>query len=88
MSAGALSMHDWIDTFSVSVQLEEIHPSAQCICHESFNEMHMAVEAGDMSEFARLLRLTQDKFADESFWEEEKQRSAADPNYVVSYFRD
>jgi hypothetical protein len=83
------NMHEWIDTFrdSVSVQMEEIHPSAQCICHEYFGEMHMAVDAHDTAEFARLLQLTQDKIADELFWEEEKQRSAADPSYAVRYFR-
>jgi hypothetical protein len=86
MSADA-RMHDWIDTFRDSMAALEIHPSAQCICHEYFSEMHMAIEAGDMTEFARLLRLTQDKIADELFWEEEKRRSAADPNYVVRYFR-
>ena len=82
-------MHEWVDTFRdrVSVQLEEMHPSAQCICHEYFNEMHMAVGAHDMAELARLLQLTQDKIADELFWEEEKQRSAADPSYAVRYFR-
>ena len=90
MSADALSMHDWIDTFrdSMAAQLQEIHPSAQCICHEYVSEMHMAIEAGDMTEFARLLRLTQDKIADELFWEEEKQRSAAYPSYPVRHFRD
>jgi hypothetical protein len=89
MSAGALDMHEWVATFrdSMAAQLEEIHPSAQCICHEYFGEMHMAIEAGDMAEFARLLQLTQDKIADELFWEEEKQRSAADPSYAVRYFR-
>jgi hypothetical protein len=54
------NMHEWIDTFhdSMAAQLEEIHPSAQCICHEYFGEMHMAIDAGDMTEFARLLQLT------------------------------
>jgi hypothetical protein len=42
----------------------------------------------DRDNVARLLQLTQDKIADELFWEEEKQRSAADPSYVVRYFRD
>jgi hypothetical protein len=90
MTASALNMHEWIDTFrdSMAAQLEEIHQSAQCICHEYFGEMHMAIEAGDMTEFARLLRLTQDKIADELHWEEEKRRSSLDPKYVVRYFRD
>jgi hypothetical protein len=75
MSASAPGMHEWIDTFRDSAQLEQIHPSAQCI----FGEI-MAIEAGDMTEFARLLRLTQDKIADELEWEEDKLCSADDPH--------
>jgi hypothetical protein len=80
------NMHEWIDTFhdSMAAQLEEIHPSAQCICHEYFGEMHMAIDAGDMTEFARLL---QDKIADELMWEEDKLLSAADPSYVPRCMR-
>jgi hypothetical protein len=76
-------MHEWVDAFrdNMAAQLEGVHPSAR------FGEMHMAVDAGDMAEFARLLQLTQDKIADELFWEEEKQRSAIDPSYVVRYVR-
>ena len=47
--------------------------------------MHMAVDAADMAELARLVQLTQDKIADELFWEEQKRRSAADPRYVVRH---
>lgn len=90
MSASALDMHEWIVTFcdSTAAQLEEIHPSAQCICHEYFGDMHIAVDAADMTELAWLLQLTQDKIADELFWEEQKRRSAADPRYVVRHFHD
>ena len=89
MSASALNMYEWIDTFhdSMAAQLEEIHPSAQCICHEYFGEMHMAIEVGDMAEFARLVKLTQDKIADELEWEQDKLRSAADPHYVPRCMR-
>jgi hypothetical protein len=89
VAVSARDLHEWIDTFraSMAAQLEEIHPSAQCICHEYFGEMHMAITAGEMPEFTRLLQLTQDKIADELCWEEEKRRSAADPRYVVRYFR-
>jgi hypothetical protein len=50
MSASALSMHEWIDAFhaSMAMQLEQIHPSAQSICHEYFGAMHAAVAAVDM----------------------------------------
>ena len=90
MSASALDMHAWVIAFrdGMAAQLQEIHPSAQCICHEYFGDMHMAVDAADMAELARLVQLTQDKIADELFWEEQKRRSAADPKYVVRYFRD
>jgi hypothetical protein len=89
VSAGALDIHEWVDAFrdNMAAQLEGIQPTARCICHEYFGEMHMAVDAGDMAEFTRLLQLTQDKIADELFWEDEKQRSAVDPSYVVRYDR-
>jgi hypothetical protein len=87
VSAGALDMHEWVDALrdNMAAQLEGIHPSARCICQKYFGEMQMAVDAGDMAEFARLSQLMQDKVADESFWEEEKQCSAIDPSYVVRY---
>jgi hypothetical protein len=84
VSANALNIFEWFETFrtSVSAQLDRIHPSAQCICHGYIGEMRMAIEAGDMTEFTRLLRMTQNKIADELEWEEDKRRSAADPRYV------
>jgi hypothetical protein len=90
MSASVLDLHEWVDAFrdGVSAQLAEIHPSARCICREYFGEMHMAVEAADMAELARLVKLTQDRIADELFWEEQKRRAAADPRYVVRHGRD
>jgi hypothetical protein len=89
MTACALNMHQWIEDFraSVAAQIAQIHPSAQCICHEYFGDMHAAAHAGDPDELARLVRLTQDKIADELFWEEEKRRSAVDPSYRVRHFR-
>ena len=35
MTAIALDMHEWIESFHTGVgeQLDEIHPHAQCICH-------------------------------------------------------
>jgi hypothetical protein len=88
MSASAISMHEWVNTFrdSVSAQIQ-IHPSAQGICREYLNAMHSAVEAADMDELARLCALTQDKILDELHWEEQKRRSADDPHHVVRHER-
>jgi hypothetical protein len=89
VSASALDLHAWITGFreGMAAQIDEIHGSAKCICHEYFGDMHRSVDAADMAELARLVQLTQDKIADELFWEEQKRRSAADPKYVVRYFR-
>jgi hypothetical protein len=89
MSASALPAHDWINTVhdSLRPQLDEIHPSAQRICHEYLRELHDAVEAGDMTEFARLLELLQDKISDELTWQEDKLRSADDPSYIPRCMR-
>jgi hypothetical protein len=89
MSATALNAHDWINTFRDSLlpQLDGIHPSAQRHCHDYLNELHDAVNAGDMTEFARLLHLLQDKISDELIWEEDKLRSANDRNYVPRCMR-
>jgi hypothetical protein len=85
----ALRLHEWINTFrdSMSAQLEQVHPSAQCICSEYFSEMHHAAAADDMAEFARLVELVQDRIADELFWAEQVRHAAADPSYVVRYSR-
>ena len=87
MSASAINM--WIDAFrdSVSAHIDLIHPSAQCICGEYFNEMHRAAAAADMDELGRLIALTQNKIADELEWEEDKARAAADRNYVPRCIR-
>jgi hypothetical protein len=89
VSANAVDMHEWINNFSDSLaeQLEQIHPSAQRICHEYLGEMHSAADAGEMDELARLITLTQDKIADELIWEEDKLRSAADPSYIPRCMR-
>jgi hypothetical protein len=56
-AAKSNNTHEWIDAFhaSVSAQIEQIHPSARCICGEYFNEMRRAAEAADMDELARLI---------------------------------
>ena len=77
MTTCALNTHEWIEDFraSVAVQIDEIHPMAQCICHEYFGEMHTAAHAGDLDELARLVQLTQDKIASKLAWEEQKERT-------------
>jgi hypothetical protein len=89
MSAGAISLHEFISDFadSVAPQLENIHPSAQHICHEYFSEMRMAGDAGDTEAVALLIKRCRAKIADELFWAEEVQRQARDPTYRVRYFR-
>jgi hypothetical protein len=89
MTASTLDTHEWINSFhaSVEAQLAEIHPSARGICREWIHDMHQAADAGDMHELARLIQLTQDKILDELIWEEDKQRSAADPRYVPRCMR-
>jgi hypothetical protein len=89
MNARGMSMYHWIEAFRASLapQIEQIHPSAQCICHEYFSKMHRAADASDTDELARLIALTQNKIMDELFWEEEKRRNAADPHYRVRYMR-
>ena len=90
MSASATDLHRWIEDFheSVAAQLDEIHPMAAGSCREYFGEMHDAVAVSNMAELARLVRLTRDKIADELEWEEDKERSAADPAYVPRCLRD
>jgi hypothetical protein len=71
----------------VAAQVAQIRPSAQGICGEYFAEMHAAAQAGDSEELARLVRLTQDKIADELQWGEDKAHSAIDPTYIPRCMR-
>jgi hypothetical protein len=77
MSASAVLVHEWFDAFRESVlpQLDEIHPSAQSICHEYLSEMRVAAYRGDNTELVRLLRLIENKIAVEMEWEAEKELS-------------
>jgi hypothetical protein len=89
MSASATSMHEWFSAFRESVlpQLDEIHPSARSFCHEYLNDMRCAIECGDNTELARLLRLIESTIADELAWNVEVERSADDPGYTPKYTR-
>lgn len=89
MTACSLNMHQWIEDFRASVaeQIAQIHPHAQAICGEYVTDMHAAAHAGDSDELARLVQRTQDRIADELFWNDEVEHSAADPSYRVRYSR-
>lgn len=84
MTDRALNIHRWIEDFhnNVAEQLEQIHPLAKGACEEYFAAMHVAAQAHDSAELARLVQRTRDKIADELMWEEDKLLSAADPSYV------
>jgi hypothetical protein len=50
--------------------------------------MHHAAAMGELAEFKRLLALLNHKIKDELEWEEDKARSAADPDYIPRCMRD
>ena len=58
MSASALDMHAWVIAFrdGMAAQLQEIHPSAQCICHEYFGDMQVFAIVKRIIEASPLLR--------------------------------
>jgi hypothetical protein len=78
MTAAAINLHDFIDTFRASVQeqLGEIHPSPANACCGYFEQMHDAARIGNMDEVSRLTALVQHTIAEELEWEEDKLRSA------------
>jgi hypothetical protein len=89
MSAYATSMHDSFGAFRESVwpQLDEIHPSAANICRKYLIEMEHAILRGDDANLIRLLRIVQNKIADELEWAEDIERSAYEPGYIPRCLR-
>jgi hypothetical protein len=89
MSASATLMQEWFGAFrdSVSSQLDEIHPSAARACRGYLADMQNAIERGDNAKLTRLLRIVQNKIADELEWEEDKERAADDPSYIPRCMR-
>jgi LPS O-antigen subunit length determinant protein (WzzB/FepE family) len=86
MTDAAIDLHDFINAFYNSIPAH-IHPMAQGACRGYVQDMHDAVNAGDMAEFARLVKIAKDKIASEIEWEEDKARSAADPKYIPRRMR-
>jgi hypothetical protein len=80
MSATTVLLDQWIEDFRCEVAALQIHPDGRA------KEMHEAVARGDTEEFKRLVRIVQDKAADEPH-REEKRRSSRDPHYLPTYFR-
>jgi hypothetical protein len=74
MSAAAIDMFDFVATLRASIP-DVIHPSAKLICGEYCTEMRLGMEAGDMTDIPRLVRLFRAKIVDELRWEAQKRET-------------
>jgi hypothetical protein len=80
MSAITSSLDQW--TFRLGVMPPEIHP-----VDPRAEEIHEAVARGDTEGFKPLVRIAQDKVAEELHRERKKPKPANDRHFQPRYFR-